>query len=105
MGRQVSLHPVVVALGVTAGTFLGGLLGAIIAIPLIAVTWTVYNRLRRKDDPLTGELASVKEIVTKDLVLKERSDEDGASDDEHADDERSGDSASAGGTTGSRASS
>lgn len=86
MGRQVSLHPVVVALGVTAGTFLGGLLGAIIAIPLIAVTWTVYNRLRRKDDPLTGELASVKEIVTKDLVLKEKSDDDG---DDDARDERS----------------
>jgi putative heme transporter len=86
MGRQVSLHPVVVALGVTAGTFLGGLLGAIIAIPLIAVSWTVYNRLRRKDDPLTGELASVKEIVTKDLVLKEKSDDDG---DDDARDERS----------------
>ncbi|GMA31086.1 AI-2E family transporter [Litorihabitans aurantiacus] len=73
MGRQVSLHPVVVALGVTAGTFLGGLLGAIVAIPLIAVTWTVYSRLRRKEAPLDGELATVKEIVTKDLVLKGRS--------------------------------
>lgn len=71
MGRQVSLHPVVVALGVTAGTFLGGLIGAVVAIPLIAVTWTVFNRLRRKDEGLTGELPSIKEIVAKDPVLRE----------------------------------
>lgn len=63
MGRQVSLHPVVVALGVTAGTFLGGLLGAVAAIPLIAVTWTVFSRIRRRDDPMTQSLASVREIV------------------------------------------
>lgn len=43
MGKQVSLHPVVVALGVTAGTILGGLLGAVLAIPVIAVTWTVFS--------------------------------------------------------------
>ncbi|PWD49573.1 AI-2E family transporter [Serinibacter arcticus] len=71
MGRQVSLHPVVVALGVTAGTFLGGLIGAVVAIPVIAVTWTVYNRLRRKDDPLTGDLPSIKEIVSRDPVISE----------------------------------
>lgn len=71
MGRQVSLHPVVVALGVTAGTFLGGLIGAVVAIPLIAVTWTVYNRLRRKDEALAMTLPSIKEIVAKDPVIKE----------------------------------
>lgn len=52
MGRQVSLHPVVVALGVTAGTFLGGLFGAILAIPLLAVVWAVYGTLRHPDPPL-----------------------------------------------------
>lgn len=52
MGKQVSLHPVVVALGVTAGTFLGGLLGAIIAIPLLAVIWAVFSTLRTPDPPL-----------------------------------------------------
>ncbi|WP_341360784.1 AI-2E family transporter [Georgenia sp. M64] len=56
MGKQVSLHPVVVALGVTAGTFLSGLLGAIIAIPLIAVTWAVYSALRSVEPPLDDEL-------------------------------------------------
>ncbi|UNX56100.1 AI-2E family transporter [Georgenia sp. TF02-10] len=51
MGRQVSLHPVVVALGVTAGTFLAGLLGAIVAIPLLAVVWAVYSAMRRYGQP------------------------------------------------------
>ena len=66
MGRQVSLHPVVVALGVTAGTFLGGLIGAVVAIPVIAVTWAVFSRLRRKDAPLTDDLPTIKEIVAKE---------------------------------------
>lgn len=52
MGRQVSLHPVIVALGVTAGTFLGGLFGAIIAIPVLAVAWAVFTSLRNPDTPL-----------------------------------------------------
>lgn len=53
MGKQVSLHPVVVALGVTAGTFLGGLLGAIVAIPLLAVIWSVFATLHTPDPPMS----------------------------------------------------
>lgn len=51
MGRQVSLHPVVVAIGVAAGGFVGGLVGAVIAIPLIAVIWSVYRTLHTPDEP------------------------------------------------------
>ncbi|GAA2231430.1 AI-2E family transporter [Promicromonospora sukumoe] len=50
MGKQVSLHPVVVALGVTCGTVVGGILGAIVAVPLIAVAWAVYSTLRKPVD-------------------------------------------------------
>jgi predicted PurR-regulated permease PerM len=50
MGKQVSLHPVVVALGVTCGTVVGGILGAIIAVPLIAVAWSVFSTLRKHPD-------------------------------------------------------
>jgi predicted PurR-regulated permease PerM len=46
------LHPVVVACSVTAGTLIGGLLGAIIAVPLVAVTWAVYSRLHTPDPPM-----------------------------------------------------
>jgi predicted PurR-regulated permease PerM len=50
MGKQVSLHPVVVALGVTCGTVVGGILGAIVAVPLIAVAWSVFSTLRKRPD-------------------------------------------------------
>lgn len=46
-GKQVSLHPVVMALVVAAGSVLGGLLGAVVAVPLTAVSWAVYSTLRR----------------------------------------------------------
>ncbi|WP_402465958.1 AI-2E family transporter [Isoptericola aurantiacus] len=46
MGKQVSLHPVVVAVAVFAGTVLAGILGAVVAVPLVAVVWTVFSTLR-----------------------------------------------------------
>ncbi|MEV0891005.1 AI-2E family transporter [Promicromonospora sp. NPDC050262] len=46
-GKQVSLHPVVMALVVAAGSVLGGLLGAVVAVPLAGVTWAVFSTLRR----------------------------------------------------------
>lgn len=51
MGKQVSLHPVAVALGVTGGTLIAGILGAVISVPLIAVAWAVFAKLRRVDPP------------------------------------------------------
>ncbi len=51
MGREVSLHPVVVALAVTAGALVAGVLGAVISVPLIAVAWSVFSRLRTIDPP------------------------------------------------------
>lgn len=56
MGKQVSLSPVVVGIGVIAGTLLAGLLGAIIAIPIIGVTWAVFNSLYHRDPPIKGPL-------------------------------------------------
>lgn len=52
MGKQVSLHPVVVALAVASGTFVAGLLGAVIATPIVAVAWAVYKVLSNPDEPL-----------------------------------------------------
>ncbi|HWS57909.1 MAG TPA: AI-2E family transporter [Actinotalea sp.] len=51
MGRQVSLHPVAVALVVTGGTLIAGILGAVIAVPIVAVAWSVFTRLRHLDPP------------------------------------------------------
>ncbi|HEV6953536.1 MAG TPA: AI-2E family transporter [Promicromonospora sp.] len=45
-GKQVSLHPVVMALVVAGGTVLGGLLGAVVSVPLTGVAWAVFTTLR-----------------------------------------------------------
>lgn len=58
MGRQVSLHPVVVIVAVAVGTYSAGLLGAIVAVPLISVLWSVYAELHDKAVPIQGELPS-----------------------------------------------
>lgn len=55
MGRQVSLHPVVIAIVVTAGTLTAGILGAVIAVPLVAVAWAIFSKLRRMDPPMDEE--------------------------------------------------
>jgi predicted PurR-regulated permease PerM len=60
MGRQVSLHPLAVALVVTTGTLLSGIVGAVVAVPLIAVAWAVYAKLRNVDPPLSAPLTSIK---------------------------------------------
>ncbi len=51
LGKHVSLHPLVVALGVAAGTLVAGLLGAVVAVPLISITWAVYSALRTPPEP------------------------------------------------------
>lgn len=63
MGKQVSLHPVVVALSVTAGTLLAGILGAVVSVPLVAVAWSVFSHLRHKDPPMEDEIPTAKEIA------------------------------------------
>ncbi|MDO5720261.1 MAG: AI-2E family transporter [Actinomycetaceae bacterium] len=63
MGSQVSLHPVVVGVGVAAGTLVAGLLGAVISIPLIASAWAIYQQLHEDDPPFEGPLPSAREVV------------------------------------------
>lgn len=43
MGRSVSLHSLVILLALTAGTILGGIVGAILAVPVAAVAWAVIQ--------------------------------------------------------------
>ena len=45
MKRQVCLHPVVVLLTVTAGTLLGGIVGAFVAVPVGAVVYSVVSTI------------------------------------------------------------
>jgi predicted PurR-regulated permease PerM len=46
MGWSVRLHPVAVAVSVIAGTLSAGLLGAVVAVPLVSIAWAVVRELR-----------------------------------------------------------
>ncbi|MCX5402702.1 AI-2E family transporter [Streptomyces sp. NBC_00335] len=46
MSRAVQLHPMVVALSVVAGAIAAGIVGAVVAVPLVSVAWTVHQSLR-----------------------------------------------------------
>jgi predicted PurR-regulated permease PerM len=86
MGRQVSIHPVVIALAVTTGTLTGGLLGAVIAVPLVAVFWAIFSRLRTMDPPMSVAEA----IGGADDEADEADEAEGEADDDSADDEADG---------------
>ena len=50
MSRAVAIHPVVVVLSVACGTVLAGIIGAIVAVPLVSVAWAVRRALRAPDN-------------------------------------------------------
>ena len=57
MGWSVRLHPVAIAVSVIAGTIAAGLLGAVVAVPLVSIAWAVIRELRDPPDtdpPDTG---------------------------------------------------
>lgn len=58
VGRSVELHPVVILLGVTGGAVLYGIVGAFLAIPLVAVASSMlaYAREQRVDEGDRGQL-------------------------------------------------
>jgi putative heme transporter len=50
MGRAVSVHPLAVVLGIAAGVLVGGIFGALIAVPVIACTNVAGTYLSRRDE-------------------------------------------------------
>ncbi|WP_433307871.1 AI-2E family transporter [Actinoplanes sp. CA-030573] len=48
MGRAVAVHPLVVIIGIACGATLAGIIGALVAVPLIAVLNTGIRRLSRR---------------------------------------------------------
>ena len=46
MGWSVKLHPVAIAVCVIAGSIAAGLLGAVVAVPLVSIVWAVIRELR-----------------------------------------------------------
>jgi putative heme transporter len=50
VGRTISVHPVVILLGVTAGFVLAGIIGAMVAAPIVAVGAAVLSFLREASE-------------------------------------------------------
>jgi predicted PurR-regulated permease PerM len=46
MGKSLSLHPLAILLALTAGTVLGGVIGAVLAVPAASVIWTAIKSWR-----------------------------------------------------------
>jgi predicted PurR-regulated permease PerM len=51
MGRAVAIHPLVVIVGIASGVVLAGIVGALVAVPLIAVLNTAVRRLSKRRPP------------------------------------------------------
>jgi predicted PurR-regulated permease PerM len=49
MGRSVSLHPLAIALALTVGSILEGVVGAIVAVPLVAMLHAAWPHLRESE--------------------------------------------------------
>lgn len=73
LGKHVSLHPLVIGAGVSAATLLAGLLGAVVAVPVMSVTWAVFSALRTPphDDTTTAAAADATSApaTTADTIL------------------------------------
>ncbi|WP_082177276.1 AI-2E family transporter [Arthrobacter sp. RIT-PI-e] len=63
MGRTLQVHALVVLLALTAGTVLAGIIGAILSVPIAAVTWAAIKAWNQKDDA---------DITEADIDLAER---------------------------------
>ncbi|WP_423922591.1 AI-2E family transporter [Frigoribacterium sp. 2-23] len=51
MGRSLQLHGLVILVGLTAGTVLGGIIGAVLSVPLLAVAWGIIQVWNGPDKP------------------------------------------------------
>jgi len=62
LGKAVQIHPLAILVAVTAGTLLGGIFGAFIAVPLVAITNNVVKTVHQR--PLSRRLIHGQESVS-----------------------------------------
>lgn len=54
MAQSLNIHPLVILVALTAGTILGGIVGAVLAVPIAAVGWAIlktWNEKGMRPDP------------------------------------------------------
>lgn len=52
MGKSLKLHALVILMALTAGTILAGIIGAVLAVPIAAVTWAIIQVWTAEDPNL-----------------------------------------------------
>lgn len=57
MGQALNVHALVILLALTAGTILAGIIGAILAVPLVAVAWAAIKAWNSADDITPAAIA------------------------------------------------
>jgi predicted PurR-regulated permease PerM len=55
MGWAVRLHPVAVAISVIGGSVIAGVIGAVVAVPMVSIAWAIVRELR--DEPVADVAA------------------------------------------------
>ena len=55
MSRAANLHPLVVVISVASGAVLGGVIGAVVAVPLVSTSWGVIGYLRQQPSPAADQ--------------------------------------------------
>ena len=59
MAQSLKLHPLVILLALTAGTILGGIIGAVLSVPIAAVAWAIAKTWNEPRPPaVTGSAAT-----------------------------------------------
>ncbi|WP_145379308.1 AI-2E family transporter, partial [Staphylococcus epidermidis] len=64
MGQALNVHALVILLALTAGTILAGIIGAILAVPLVAVAWAAIKAWNSEGD-ITPEAVAEAEHETR----------------------------------------
>jgi putative heme transporter len=59
MAQSLKLHPLVILIALTAGTILGGIVGAVLAVPIAAVGWAII-KVWEGPDPSIDERKSLR---------------------------------------------
>lgn len=52
MGKSLQLHALVILMALTAGTILAGIIGAVLSVPIAAVTWAIVQVWTAEDPDL-----------------------------------------------------
>lgn len=84
MAQTLHLHALVILMALTAGTVLSGIIGAVLAVPLVAVAWGIIKVWSGRDD---AEDAPVEQAEAEIEAVHEQRAEDSADADAETDDD------------------